>query len=146
MIRLKITRAISDSDGRSYLTFTPTFTPSVCASGSLSFAVWQVWENEPQTHAAAQAAAIANARTVLAMFGKDFEHLDAAIDPIPPKPAPTDAEKAAALRLQLRNAVSIMQQSLRAIDAHRRNSGGEGDIDASNIRGFIDELEKGGIE
>jgi len=62
------TTAHENSQGRRYLSYTPVFTPDCTARGSLFFATWQVWEDEPHTHAAAQAKALANARTVLRLF------------------------------------------------------------------------------
>ncbi len=61
-------------DGRGYLRFTPALTPDCCAKGSLEFACWEVWTNEPHTHDVARHKAIANARNVLAdiAFGGDY--------------------------------------------------------------------------
>ena len=57
-----------DTTGRWLVRFLPVFQPDVCASGSLSFAVWECWEDEPGTHAATELRAVANARDVLRRF------------------------------------------------------------------------------
>lgn len=53
--------------------------------------------------------------------------------------------EAAHLRTIIRDCARIMQQALPIVDKHRQASGGEGDIDAMNIRQQLDELTKGGL-
>lgn len=67
-----VTQRAQAPNGRWFLQFTPHFTPDACANGSLSFACWQVWEDEPETHVAAINAAGANARRVLAQYGLEL--------------------------------------------------------------------------
>lgn len=54
--------------GRRYIQIEPVLKPDCCAQGELRFAVWQVWEDEPETHADAKAKAIASAKSVLAEY------------------------------------------------------------------------------
>jgi hypothetical protein len=58
--------------GRRFVQMTPIFHPDCCASGSLSFACWQVWEDEPKTFAAARVAALDSARNVMEGFSREL--------------------------------------------------------------------------
>ena len=68
ILTIETTRHVHPS-GRAYLEFAPVFTPDICASGYLRFAVWQAWEDEPETHGKAIVAALAGAHEVLAQYG-----------------------------------------------------------------------------
>jgi len=57
-----------DRTGRDYITFRAVFKPDVTASGSLSFAIYTRWTDEPATHVPARKAVIANARNVMRIF------------------------------------------------------------------------------
>lgn len=57
-----------DKSGRVVVRFCPVFTPDVCAQGSLSFACWEGWEDEPEKLPAVELAAVDNARAVMARF------------------------------------------------------------------------------
>ena len=61
-------RHVDDQTGRTILTFTPCLTGHCAASGSLTFAVWQVWADEPHTYEQARQSALENAKTVLAQI------------------------------------------------------------------------------
>lgn len=60
------------NDGREVVRFQPVFTPDICAQGSLTFSAWEVWADEPETFAAARAAAMKNAVAVLHRIAKEF--------------------------------------------------------------------------
>jgi hypothetical protein len=61
-------RSVDDQTGRGLITFRPVFRPDVTAAGELSFAVWRMWADEPETHEPARAAALENARESLRRF------------------------------------------------------------------------------
>lgn len=61
-------RCQDDRSGRYIVRFTPIFNPDVCASGSLSFAFFEAWENEPAEVTRVELAAVENARAVMARF------------------------------------------------------------------------------
>lgn len=78
-LKLAETRSQSPS-GRWYLQFQAVFVPDCCAQGGLVFAVWQCWENEPETHAAGRLAALNIGRKVMALFA-------AKLNPVPTESA-----------------------------------------------------------
>jgi len=56
------------SANRKLRTFLPVFTPDCCACGTLQFALWQMWEDEPETHEPARQACRENAVKVMRSF------------------------------------------------------------------------------
>lgn len=69
----------SDS-GRIYRQFTPVLKTDCCAYGRISFAVWQAWEDEPQTHDAARNNARRNAVAVLRKYADEIAMASAFVE------------------------------------------------------------------
>lgn len=69
MFSIKTARYVEDKTGRAILAFTPVFRSSgdiAClARGELWFAIFEAFEDEPETHRQQRDAAIASAKTAL---------------------------------------------------------------------------------
>lgn len=72
--RLELEESVREDDrtGRIVRRFAPVFTPDVTASGRLRFAIWEAWEDEPDTHNSQRDKALANARACLRAFADGF--------------------------------------------------------------------------
>jgi hypothetical protein len=68
-IDIRQSRHVHES-GRAYLKFVPEFVPDIRAQGFLTFACWEVWEDEPQAHQEAMDKAVANAKQTMIEFAK----------------------------------------------------------------------------
>lgn len=70
-IEIDESRHVDDKTGRTVITFIPVFRPDVLAKGELKFAIWQAWEDEPETHEFRKDQARRNAAQVLRRFAED---------------------------------------------------------------------------
>lgn len=57
--------------GRWYLQYSVTLKVRCIAHGQLTFAVWQVWEDQPETHEPTKQKILNNARTVLQTIAQE---------------------------------------------------------------------------
>jgi hypothetical protein len=66
-ITINESQRIDDSTGKSVTRYTPTLTGKCTATGSLTFACWEIWTNDsPEIHEQAKNKAIDNVKQVLA--------------------------------------------------------------------------------
>lgn len=63
--RIFTVKRLDDMSGRWILRFTPVLIPDVTARGDLTFAFWEVWEDEPDTHEEVKAKTLAKAKAAL---------------------------------------------------------------------------------
>lgn len=61
-------RAKDDATGRVFIRWTPVLIPALIAKGALTFAFWEAWEDEPDTHEPQKARALAGARESLRLI------------------------------------------------------------------------------
>ncbi len=69
-IRLSISEH-EDTDGQTFIRYTPVLVTDCLACGSLTFAAFDVWKHEPITHGQAQAEALKQARRAMAIISKE---------------------------------------------------------------------------